>query len=76
MAGRGTPATAAAAKAKVAHTLHEYPHDPGNRNFGMEAVEILGLDPQRTFKTLIAMPSAAGAKPVCDVVPVCAQLDI
>lgn len=76
MAGRGTPATAAAAKAAVVHTLHEYAHDPSNRNFGMEAVEVLGLDPQRTFKTLIAVPSTPGAKPVCAVVPVSAQLDL
>ena len=75
MAGKGTPATAAAQRAKVAHTLHEYVHDPANRSFGLEAVEALGLDPSRTFKTLIAVPSG-GAKPVCAVVPVAAQLDL
>lgn len=75
MAGKGTPATVAAARAKVAHTLHAYVHDPANRNFGTEAVEALGLDPSRTFKTLIAVP-AAGGKPVCAVVPVGAQLDL
>lgn len=75
MAGKGTPATAAAQKAKVAHTLHEYDHDPANRNFGTEAVTALGLDATRTFKTLIAVPSNGG-KPVCAVVPVSSQLDL
>lgn len=75
MAGKGTPATAAAQRAKVVHTLHEYTHDPANRSYGLEAVEALGLDPARTFKTLIAVPSGGG-KPVCAVVPVSAQLDL
>ncbi|MEZ5262777.1 MAG: Cys-tRNA(Pro) deacylase [Acidimicrobiales bacterium] len=75
MAGKGTPATAAAARAKVAHTLHEYAHDPANRSFGAEAVDALGLDPDRTFKTLIAVP-AGGGRAVCAVVPVSAQLDL
>lgn len=75
MAGKGTPATAAAQRAKVAHTLHEYTHDPANRAYGLEAVEALGLDPDRCFKTLIAV-AASGAKPVCAVVPVSAQLDL
>ena len=46
MAGKGTPATAAAQRAKVVHTLHEYTHDPANRAYGLEAVEALGLDPR------------------------------
>jgi len=75
MAGRATPATVAAQRAKVAHTLHEYVHDPANRSYGLEAVEALGLDPDRTFKTLIAVPSGGG-KPVCAVVPVSTQLDL
>lgn len=76
MAGKGTPATAAAQRAKVRHTLHEYAHDPANRNFGTEAVEALGLDPRRTFKTLIAAPATPGSSPCCAVVPVVAQLDV
>ncbi len=79
MAGKGTPATAAAQRAKIAHTLHAYAHDPSNRNFGMEAVEVLGLDPARTFKTLIAAPpgiGGAGPAACCAVVPVAAQLDL
>ena len=75
MAGRRTPATATAQRAEVAHTLHEFPHDPSKRNFGHEAVVALGLDPQRVFKTLIASPSGGG-RPVCAVVPVSAQLDL
>jgi Cys-tRNA(Pro)/Cys-tRNA(Cys) deacylase len=75
MAGKGTPATVAAARAKVAHTLHAYDHDPANRVYGMEAVTALGLDPERTFKTLIAAVGAGGGL-VCAVVPVASQLDL
>ncbi|MFN0026547.1 MAG: Cys-tRNA(Pro) deacylase [Acidimicrobiales bacterium] len=75
MAARGTPATVALQRAKVAHTLHQYEHDPAVRQYGTEAVEALGLDAARTFKTLIAAP-ANGGKLVCAVVPVAAQLDL
>jgi Cys-tRNA(Pro)/Cys-tRNA(Cys) deacylase len=76
MAGKGTPATVAAARAKVAHTLHAYDHDPANRTFGVEAVVALGLDPERTFKTLIAATSGGAPAWVCAVVPVAGQLDL
>ncbi len=75
MAGKATPATTAAQRAKVVHQLHEYTHDPAQRSFGLEAVEALGLDPARTFKTLIAVASGGG-KPLCAVVPVSSQLDL
>jgi Cys-tRNA(Pro)/Cys-tRNA(Cys) deacylase len=54
MAGKGTPATALLVKQKVAHTLHSYQHDPRHESFGLEAVEALGLNAARVFKTLVA----------------------
>lgn len=52
-----TPATAACAKAGVAHTVHAYAHDPRVRSFGAEAVEQLagelGLAPAQILKTLL-----------------------
>ncbi len=75
MATRGTPATVALQRQKVPYTLHQYEHDPAVRQFGTEAVEALGLNPARTFKTLIAAPGGGG-KPLCAVVPVAAQLDL
>ena len=73
MAGKGTPAIAAAARAGVAFTVHEYRHDPRAESFGLEAVEKLGLDAARVFKTLVA--DVDGALTVA-VVPVEAQLDL
>ena len=73
MAGKRTPAIAAAARAGVAFAVHEYRHDPRAASYGLEAVEKLGLDPARVFKTLVA--DIDGAMTVA-VVPVEAQLDL
>jgi len=73
MAGKGTPATALLAKQKVAHTLHAYDHDPRHESYGLEAVEALGLDPARVFKTLVA---DVDGKLTVGVVPVTGQLDL
>jgi Cys-tRNA(Pro)/Cys-tRNA(Cys) deacylase len=73
VAGKGTPALAAAARAGVAFTVHEYRHDPRAESYGLEAVEKLGLDAARVFKTLVA--DVDGALTVA-VVPVEAQLDL
>jgi Cys-tRNA(Pro)/Cys-tRNA(Cys) deacylase len=71
---RGTPATVAARRAGVAHTLHEYAHDPATREYGAEAVERLGLDPERVFKTLLVATS--DGRHVVGVVPVASTLDL
>jgi Cys-tRNA(Pro)/Cys-tRNA(Cys) deacylase len=68
-----TPAVAAAARAGVAHTLHEYRHDPRAPSFGLEAAEKLGVDPARVFKTLVI--SVDGTLTVA-IVPVEAQVDL
>jgi Cys-tRNA(Pro)/Cys-tRNA(Cys) deacylase len=73
MAGRDTPATTAARRAGVEHTVHEYEHDPKAASYGMEAAEALGLDPGRVFKTLVA--DLDGTLTVC-VVPVTGELDL
>ena len=72
----GTPATLALARAKLPHTVREYHHDPAQRNFGDESVAELGIDPARTFKTLIADLVGGSATQVCAVVPVSGQLDL
>ena len=69
----GTPATAALAAAGVAFTEHTYEHDPSNRNFGEEAAEALGLDPEEVFKTLLA--DVDGQLTVA-IVPVTGKLDL
>ncbi|WP_414939469.1 Cys-tRNA(Pro) deacylase [Amycolatopsis sp. cmx-11-51] len=73
MAGKGTPATALLAKQKVPHVLHAYDHDPRAESYGLEAVEALGLDPARVFKTLVA---EVDGKLTVGVVPVTGQLDL
>lgn len=73
MAGKGTPAIVAATRAGVAFTVHEYRHDTRAESYGLEAVEKLGLEAARVFKTLVA--DVDGALTVA-VVPVEAQLDL
>lgn len=53
-AAAGTPATVALTRAGIAFTAHGYAHDPRAAEFGLEAAEKLGLDPDLVFKTLLA----------------------
>jgi Cys-tRNA(Pro)/Cys-tRNA(Cys) deacylase len=73
MAARGTPATAAVAKAKVEHRIHEYHHDPAAASYGLEAAALLGVDPAVVFKTLVA---EVDGRLAVAVVPVAARLDL
>jgi len=73
VAGRRTPAITAAEAAGIAFRVHEYEHDPRAASFGVEAVQKLGLDPARVFKTLVA--DVDGELTVA-VVPVESQLDL
>jgi Cys-tRNA(Pro)/Cys-tRNA(Cys) deacylase len=73
MAGRQTPATRAADAAGIAYTLHEYDHDPRAASYAGEAAEVLGLDPERVFKTLVV--SVADGLAVA-VVPAAGSLDL
>ena len=73
MAGRGTPATALLAKQHIAHTVHAYEHDPRRAGYGQEASDVLGVAPERVFKTLVAQVD--GALTV-GVVPVGSRLDL
>jgi Cys-tRNA(Pro)/Cys-tRNA(Cys) deacylase len=69
----GTPATALLSKQQVAHTLHPYEHDPRADAYGEAAASILGVEPARIFKTLIA---SIDGKLACGVVPVAGRLDL
>jgi Cys-tRNA(Pro)/Cys-tRNA(Cys) deacylase len=68
-----TPAIAAAERAGVAFTLHEYEHDPRAESYGLEAAEELGLDAARVFKTLVVDRDGVLA---IAIVPAAAQLDL
>ncbi len=68
-----TPATAALAAAGVPFTAHTYAHDPAAASYGMEAADVLGVAPERVFKTLMA--DVDGTLTVA-VVPVNGSLDL
>jgi Cys-tRNA(Pro)/Cys-tRNA(Cys) deacylase len=68
-----TPATVALTAAGVAFTEHAYEHDPGAASYGTEAAEVLGLDPARVCKTLLA---SVDGRLVVGIVPVTGQLDL
>ncbi|WP_115787410.1 Cys-tRNA(Pro) deacylase [Arthrobacter silvisoli] len=72
-ASTGTPATAALAAAGVPFTLHPYAHDPAAESYGLEAADVLGVDPSRVFKTL--MVDIEG-KLAVGIVPVSGTLDL
>jgi Cys-tRNA(Pro)/Cys-tRNA(Cys) deacylase len=72
--GKGTPATVAATKAKVAYTLHTYEVEPdGDASYGEAAAAALGVPPERLFKTLLA---EVDGKLTVGVVPVAGSLDL
>lgn len=75
--GGATPATKALAATGVEFVERAYDHDPRAESYGMEAAEVLGVEPARVFKTLLAqtdLPRHHGL--VVGIVPVDHQLDL
>jgi Cys-tRNA(Pro)/Cys-tRNA(Cys) deacylase len=68
-----TPATALLGRLGITHAVHAYERDPRRGSYGLEASEVLGVAPERVFKTLVA--EVDGALTV-GVVPVAGQLDL
>ena len=61
----------------MAFSIHEFEHDRGAASFGLEAAQVLGVAPERVFKTLVAQTDRAADKGlVVGVVPVDKQLDL
>jgi Cys-tRNA(Pro)/Cys-tRNA(Cys) deacylase len=74
MAGHGgTRATELLARSGIPHTVHRYAHDPRHPSYGQEASEVLGVPPERVFKTLVAVVDGT---PTVAVVPVAGSLDL
>jgi Cys-tRNA(Pro)/Cys-tRNA(Cys) deacylase len=69
----GTPATLLLQQLGVAFTPHEYAHDSATPSYGLEAAEVLAVEPDRVFKTLVA--KVDGQLSVA-VVPVSTSLDL
>jgi Cys-tRNA(Pro)/Cys-tRNA(Cys) deacylase len=57
----------------LAFVPHEYAHDPAVASYGAEAAEVLGVEPARVLKTLVA--SVDGRLTVA-IVPVDSSLDL
>lgn len=68
-----TPAIRLLQKQKIAHSIHEYQHDPDNTNFGLEASKKLGLSPDTVFKTLLVTDGKAY---FVAILPVCHLLNL
>ena len=61
-----TPGTLLLSKLNIPFGLHPYDYDPEAPRVGLQAAEALGIDPDQTFKSLMA---EADGRPVCVVVP-------
>lgn len=68
-----TPAVRELEAAGVAFTLHEYERGETLHDFGLEAAEKLGLDPDQVFKTLLVTVDAGQA---VAIVPVSGKLSL
>ena len=73
-----TPAILVVERARVAHRVLSYTHDPAAPAYGVEAATALGLDPRQVFKTLVVAVEGTrrGAELAVAVVPVTQQLDL
>lgn len=74
-----TPATVFLDSHDIAYDLCPYEHDPSAPSFGLEAAELLGLDPDVVFKTLMAQvetPGSSRNELVVAIVPVSSLLDL
>lgn len=70
----GTPALVALAAAGVEHTVHPYEHDHSSPlGYGLEAARALDVEPERVFKTLMAV---VDGELTVAVVPVTCTLDL
>lgn len=69
-----TPAILLARHAGIPHEVLAYRHDPKAESYGLEAAELLQLDPDTVFKTLVVDVEGVGL--ACAVVPVSAMLDL
>ncbi len=76
-----TPATVLLDTLDIPYEVHRYEHDPAVASFGMEAAEVLDLDPDVVFKTLMARLEGDGldgdrGELVVAIVPVATMLDL
>ena len=79
MGAQGTRATDMARRAGITYAVHEYAHDAraslreGGRGYALEAVEALGIEAARVFKTIVV---AVDGRLALAVVPADAEVDL
>jgi Cys-tRNA(Pro)/Cys-tRNA(Cys) deacylase len=79
MGAGGTRAIEVARRAGIPHTVHEYAHDDraslkaGGRGYALEAVDALGVEAARVFKTIVV---ACDGRLGLVVVPADAEVDL
>ena len=74
-AGAATPALEALDKAGVSDEVLEHPHDPRTKQgFALEGAELMGLDPDTVYKTLMARVD--DSEDVVGIVPATATLNL
>jgi Cys-tRNA(Pro)/Cys-tRNA(Cys) deacylase len=79
MGAQGTRAIDAAKRAGIAYSVHEYAHDSrsslrsGGRGYALEAVEALGIEAGRVFKTIVV---GVDGRLGLAVVPADAEVDL
>ena len=71
-----TPAIDLLKKQKIPFILHTYDHDPNNQHFGDEAAEKLGINPKRSFKTLLVAENGDQKKLACFVLATANMLNL
>lgn len=79
MGAQGTRAIELARRAGIPHAVHEYAHDEraslkaGGRGYALEAVDALGIDAGRVFKTIVV---SVDGRLALVVVPADAEVDL
>ena len=71
-----TPAIDLLKKQKIPFILHTYDHAPNNQHFGDESAEKLGVDPNRSFKTLLVAENGDQKKLACFVLATANMLNL
>lgn len=73
----GTPAIVMLQAAGAAFEVHEFHHEPGEKNYGQVAAAAIGVEPERVFKTLVVnLTTDRGVEQVVGIVPVSGQLSL